>query len=156
MLPLTISSRGHAPLNPPCFAMNRMLLRSHSFNLERGSAHPAMPRPKKSDTTRQSRQVSFRLTEADYAELAEFASKTGVSPGQLARRLVRSRRPKISIEVLQKTDPALLKRIERIGHNLNTISKNAFIFKRISPAIDRVCEEIRDILSEAFTQEIEE
>ena len=115
-----------------------------------------MSRTKKSAPTRHTHQVSFRLTEGEYTKLAITAFRAGVSPSQLARMLVRSRRAKVSVEVLQRTDPALLKRIERIGNNLNQLTKNANIFKRISPTVERVCEEIREILSEAFTQEIEE
>ena len=47
-------------------------------------------------------------------------------------------RQRLVIQTYRACDPAFLKRIDQIGHNLNQIVKNAHIFGRVSPLIDQL------------------
>lgn len=111
-----------------------------------------MSRPSKTKSTRLARQISFRLTEEEFAELAQVAERAGVRPGELARRLVRGRHGQIVIHTSRRHDPAFIAQIRRIGQNLNTLTKNAAIFKRVSPRVDTVAAEIQELLRSAITE----
>ncbi len=90
-----------------------------------------MSRPKKNADTRRSRQVIFRLTEQEYALLSATAERAGLTPNELGRRIIRKVRRRVVINTYRHCDPAFLKRIDQIGHNLNQVVKNAHIFGRV-------------------------
>ena len=115
-----------------------------------------MSRPRKQRATRLSRQIAVRLTEAEHAELMDMAHRAGVRPAELARLLIRRRRGNIAFEVSRIPDPAILKRMDRIGWNLNQLVKNAHIFKHVSPNVERLCNEIRALIDGAVTERIGE
>ena len=108
-----------------------------------------MPRPRKTTDTRLSHQVPFRLTVDEYAAFAEQARRAGVKPGELARRLAKRPQGRIIIKTSSHLDPALLKRLDRIAQNLNQLVKNAHIFKRVSPQVEQLCDQIRGIILSA-------
>ena len=112
-----------------------------------------MARPRKTDRSLRSRQISFRLTEGEHDALVALAAQVGLSPGELARRIVRQRRSDLVIETSSRVDPALLKRVEQIGRNINQLVKNAHIYKRVSPKLEPLCEEIQDLVLTATTRE---
>ncbi len=109
-----------------------------------------MSRPPKNTKARRSRLVIFRLTEAEHDQLSETARRAGLPPNELARRLTRKRRTRLVIETYRRLDPAFLKRIDQIGHNLNQIVKNAHIFGRLSPLIEQLCRTIDGLITEAL------
>jgi hypothetical protein len=108
-----------------------------------------MSRPPK-DKDRHSRQVIFRLTAAEHDQLAETARRAGLSPNELARRLVRKRRARLLIQTYRRLDPAFLMRLERIGHNLNQLVKSAHIFGRVPPLIEPLCHTIAALIAQAL------
>ena len=115
-----------------------------------------MSRPRKQSVSRLSRQIAVRLTEAEHAELLELAGRAGVRPAELARLLIRKRRGKVSFDLSPTPCPSILKRLDRIGWNLNQLVKNAHIFKRVSPNVERLCDEIRSIVESAVTERVGE
>ena len=111
-----------------------------------------MPRPRKTPTSRLSHQVAFRLTEDEFAALRELAQAAGVRPGELVRRLVRQCEGRVVIKTTSQMDPAFIAQIRRIGQNLNTLTKNAHIFKRVSPQVEVLAKEIHRLVLTAVEE----
>ena len=111
-----------------------------------------MSRPTKDSEARRSRLVIFRLTEPEHDQLAEQARRAGLAPNDLARRLIRKERKRLVIQTYRHCDPAFLKRLDQIGHNLNQIVKNAHIFGRVSPLIEQLCQTIDGLITEALEE----
>lgn len=111
-----------------------------------------MSRPEKNADARRSHHVIFRLTAQEYDRLSAIAARAGLAPNELARRLIRKRQGRLIIQTIRHCDPALLKRIEQIGHNLNQIVKNAHIFGRVSERIDPLCATIAQLIMQALEE----
>jgi hypothetical protein len=111
-----------------------------------------MSRPPKQHKARRSRLVIFRLTEAEHDQLSDTARQAGLPPNELARRLIRKGRTRLVIETYRRLDPAFIKRIDQIGHNLNQIVKNAHIFGRVSPLIEQLCQTIDRLITKALEE----
>ncbi len=111
-----------------------------------------MARPKKTTAERRSRQVIFRLTEAEYQRLSDKADLAGIPPNDLAREFAIKGSKRLVVKTVRRFDPAFLKRIDQIGHNLNQVVKNAHIFGRLSPRIENLCSDIRQIVREAMEE----
>jgi hypothetical protein len=111
-----------------------------------------MARPAKDTEDKRTRQVIFRLTEAEHDLLCDTARQAGLSPNELARRLLCQGRRRLVILTYRSLDPAFLKRIDQIGHNLNQLVKNAHIFGRVSPLIDQLCQTIDGLITEALEE----
>lgn len=94
------------------------------------------------------RNVSFRLTETEYARLAQSAAVADMRPNHLARRLVVSKSAQVTVQTHAAHDPALVRQLYHIGHNLNQITK-AVHLGRISPQIEALCQRIETIMDEA-------
>jgi hypothetical protein len=56
------------------------------------------------------------------------------------------------VKTYRRSDPAFLARLDRIGHNLNQVVKNAHIFGRVSPRIEQLCREIDRIVMQAIEE----
>lgn len=112
-----------------------------------------MSRPKKNAEARHSRQVIFRLTDAEYEALRVQAERAGMPPNELARRLARCGPGTIVIKTYRHQDPAFLKRLDQIGNNLNQLVKNAHIFGRVSPLLEQVCATIDRLIDEALAED---
>lgn len=102
---------------------------------------------------RKTRIISFRMTESEFARLAQNAAATKLQPNQLARALALSRIERLVIKASQQRDPALVKQLYHIGHNLNQLVKNAHVFGRISPRIEELCRRIEALMDEAMNEE---
>lgn len=109
-----------------------------------------MARPKKTADTRRDYQVIFRLAAEEHDLLCGKAARAGIPPNELARRLVLKRQGKLVIQVSRRCDPAFLKRLDRIGHNLNQLVKNAHIFGRVSPHVAQLCAMIERMTDETL------
>ena len=111
-----------------------------------------MPAPSTSDNElrRLTRKIGYRLSEADYMRLAHLAATANLSVNQLARFLALTRLESIVIEAERNCDPALLKQLHHIGHNLNQLVKNAHIFGRISPQVETLCRRIDRIIDDSI------
>lgn len=115
-----------------------------------------MARPTKSNASKKSRQIIFRLTEDEYLHLLAVAIKAGMQPNDLARMLVVQRNQDIVVATTQRLDPALIKRLDRIGWNLNQLVKNAHTFGRVPPTVEIMCEDLRRIVRAATDHEHKE
>jgi hypothetical protein len=111
-----------------------------------------MARPPKGDESKRSRLVIFRLTEPEHDQLAEQARRAGLTPNDLARCFTRHGQQTLIIRTYRRLDPAFLKRLDQIGHNLNQIVKSAHIFGRVSPMISAVCETIDRLITQAIEE----
>jgi hypothetical protein len=109
-----------------------------------------MARPIKNAKRRLSRHVSFRIDEAEFDSLNDDARLVGLSVNQLARQLTTKGGKKLVIETSRRNDPALLKRIDKIGHNLNQLVKNSHIFGRLDDSVSQLCFRIDGIITEAL------
>lgn len=114
-----------------------------------------MARPRTPDERRMSRVVRFRLTEGDYSLLARKAESANMSVGELARLLALSRVERLVIEAQATHNPALVRQLYHIGHNLNQLTKNAHIFGRIQPRVAALCERIDALMDEALGKEVD-
>ena len=115
-----------------------------------------MARPTKNADRRRSRHVIFRLTEEEYARLHEKSALAGLTPNELARKLTSKGKRELVVNTHQRVDPALLKRIDRIGQNLNQLVKNAHIFGRVSPQVEGLCGSDRLKKSDCQQQQVDE
>ena len=111
-----------------------------------------MSRPTKNAERRRSRHVIFRLTQQEYDRLCYKAQKAGCSPNELARKFTRKGEKSLVIKTYHRLDPAFLKRIDRIGHNLNQIVKNGHIFGRVNPRIQGTLERINSLIDRAVEE----
>ncbi len=108
-----------------------------------------MPKPR---TTNKTRNVSFRLTEAEYARLAHQATTANMRVNHLARKLTTSKAKRLTITTHQSHDPALIRQLYHIGHNLNQLTKAAHL-GRISPQIEALCQRIDTLMNRAIGKE---
>lgn len=112
-----------------------------------------MARPKQQPARLKGRIVAFRLNDAEHARLAAAAENANLRLAELARRLALSGEKRLVVKRVAAGDPAMLKRLEQIGHNLNQLVKNAHIFGRVSPQVPALCEEIKTLIVAAAEQE---
>jgi hypothetical protein len=115
-----------------------------------------MSRPEKNAEERRSRIISFRVTELEFDELAAIAARAGLPPNELARRLTLRRSKRVVIHTHRRCDPALLKRIDQIGNNLNQVVKSAHIFGRLPPGLEQLCEAIDALVTQAIDDTIDD
>lgn len=108
-----------------------------------------MPRPKKTCSSRRTHIIAFRLNDAEFQKLAITAESANLRTNDLARMIITADTNRITVKPHAVTDPALLKRLDRIGNNLNQLVKNAHIFGRVSPQITELCEQIKAIIEAA-------
>ena len=105
-----------------------------------------MPRPRKTADLQHTRQIIFRLTENEYAQLHTLAERAGLRVNELARRLARGGGHRVIIRTSRRHDPAFIAQVRAIGLNLNQLTHTAHIFGRVSPKVAEVCEEIRRVV----------
>ena len=115
-----------------------------------------MGRPTKNADRRRSRQVIFRLTDAEYSRLCDKATLAGLPPNELARRLTKKGKRKLIVKTTGRVDPAFLKRIDAIGRNLNQLVKKAHILGQIDPQIVTLCTTIDDLVNQVIADEIDD
>jgi hypothetical protein len=115
-----------------------------------------MSRPTLPHASRKACIVAFRLTPSEFSLLKRKAREAGLRVNQLARITTLKNTNRIVIQTRGTYDPALLKRIERIGHNLNQLVKNAHIFGQVSPQVEGLCVLIEEIITKAATEELDE
>ncbi|WP_425503903.1 plasmid mobilization protein [Cerasicoccus frondis] len=115
-----------------------------------------MARPSLPQSRVKTRIVSFRLNDAEHARLAHKAASANMRINEFARRASLSGGGRISIRTVKQCDPALMKQLYHIGHNLNQLVKNAHIFERVSPQVDELCHRIDRLMDEALNEENDE
>ena len=112
-----------------------------------------MARPSKPRDSRRTRTISFRLTDAEFAQLSHMAAVANLRVGDFARTVALSKGNRVVIKTYARNDPAFLERLHRIGLNLNQLIHNAHIFGRVSPKVGELCDQIAVLITEAACEE---
>lgn len=112
-----------------------------------------MVRPQKNFRARRSRQIIFRVSEAEYDLLCNKAEQAGISPNKLARRLSLNGRKQLVIQTSQRCDPAFIKRIDRIGQNLNQLVRKTHMTGSVPPEVPFVCGQINRLIDSVLNEE---
>jgi hypothetical protein len=112
-----------------------------------------MVRPRMEKFERKSRKISFRLTEAEFVRLTHRAAAADLPVHQLARDLTMMKVKRLVVKRERRHDPVLIKQLYAIGVNLNQLTKNAHIFKRVSPKVEDLCFRIEALMNEALGEE---
>ena len=114
-----------------------------------------MARPKLPPSERKTHRIVFRLTDQEYLPLDQKAAAQSIPTNELARQLTLSKIEKLVVEAQTGANPALLKQLHYIGHNLNQLVKNAHIFGRVSPRIEQLCQRIDTLMDKTIEKEIQ-
>ena len=112
-----------------------------------------MSRPRKTNDTQHSHQVIFRLTGPEYARLEAVAGRAGLRVNELARLLTRRGQHRVVIETTRCHDPAFIAQIRALGNNLNQITMRSHLTGRVSPKVEMLCDEIRQMMLSAVEDE---
>lgn len=115
-----------------------------------------MSRPSKTEAAKLSRQIIFRVKSEEYEQLQEQAKLVGLSVNQLARKLTCQRMRKLVITTYKRIDPIFIKQLQKLAHNVNQLTKNAHIFKRVSPNLDSLCMRIEQLIDKAVNEEVDD
>jgi len=94
------------------------------------------------------RQVTIRLTQDEYDKLSQKAEALDITLSQLLRKKISGNREKIST----KYDKELLYEINRIGNNLNQLSKHCNITKSIDKLVLQSLVEIERKINEIINK----
>lgn len=105
-------------------------------------ARPRLPE----NSQKRTKQVIFRLTEAEYHQLSVMAARAGFSVNTFARYVALARAKRIIVKTHARSDPALIKRLERIGHNLNQLTRYSHCSGQVPSQIHELCAHIHDIV----------
>ena len=114
-----------------------------------------MARPTLHKSRVKSRIVSFRLKDAEHMRLAQKAAAANLRINEFARRASLSGGGRMTVKTVKRCDPALVRQLYHIGHNLNQLVKNAHIFGRVSSRVDELCAKIDRLMDEALREEDE-
>lgn len=111
-----------------------------------------MARPQKQEAARQSRFVSFRVTEDDAAAIAARAAAAGLSVSAYARE--QATRGRVVVRQARGLDAATLETVRRLGVNLNQITQAMHARGgRVPPELGDLCRLIDRVLGEALADD---
>ena len=106
----------------------------------------ARPRKKKSDSRGES--VSFRLTPDERAAVEARAKKAGLSRSDYLRRM--ALKGHITVAPPARLDFKLVAELNRIGVNLNQLTRAANATGQVPPEVRRLCRKLETIIAEAI------
>jgi hypothetical protein len=111
-----------------------------------------MARPQKqSDERRRYRLPSSRATADELAEVRERIRQAGITSSDYIRQAALTAQVKSA--QTGKADPLILAELNRIGVNLNQMTKTANATGRVPPELSRLCDKILEIVMRAVEQE---
>lgn len=113
-----------------------------------------MGRPIKSETERLALVVAFRVSEKEHAALAARAEARGVAVAEFSRQAALGRPLTVRTEAAPSAAPlpfALVNELQRIGVNLNQLTRLAHIREDVQAEIAVVLAEIRAILDQVHS-----
>ena len=108
-----------------------------------------MPRPPKQPDTRKARVISYRVTDHEYARLAERAAIANMRVNEFVKGLALSKSDALKVETTTRYDPRLINELNRIGTNLNQMVKRFHMTGRVSPKMEALCDRIEALIDEA-------
>lgn len=109
-----------------------------------------MARPRKPKSECKRHRIVFRLADQQFLPLVQKAAALNISHHELAHDLTIAKIERLVVKVEGRPDPALVKQLYHIGHNLNQLVKNAHIFGRVSPQIEQLCKRIDALMDQAI------
>lgn len=112
-----------------------------------------MARPTLHRTRLRTRRIVYRLTDTEFLRLSHRAAQLDMRVNEFARMLALEEDKAASPGTNNRHDPALIRQIYHIGVNLNQLVKNAHIFGRVSPNVEKLCQRIEALMDEAIGKE---
>jgi hypothetical protein len=110
-----------------------------------------MARPSKASDAHRGRHLAVRLTPDELAILETRIRQSGLARSDYVRQAVLAGR--VVVKTLTAADPALIAELNRIGVNLNQLTRTANGTGQIPPDLDRLCRKIEDVVMKAIEQE---
>ena len=107
-----------------------------------------MARPRKKQDDHRRNFIGFRVTDDELAMINQRASAAGVLQSEFMRQVATSGRVRYSRRVT--TDPVVIAELNRIGVNLNQLTKTANSVGKVPPALDQLCHKIEAIVMKAI------
>jgi Bacterial mobilisation protein (MobC) len=131
----------HPPLHPPtAFAVTTSLHEN------------TMARPQKQSDQHRQYRLSVRVTADELAVLLDRVREAGVDRSNYLRQAILVTR--VSTSRTTKADPALIAELNRIGVNLNQMTRTTNGTGRVPPELIRLCEKIDRLVMKAIEQEV--
>ena len=106
-----------------------------------------MARPRKTAAETKDQIVTFRLKPEDLAEVEARAKRAGLTRSDYLRRM--ALRGRITIRPSARTDFQLVAALNRIGVNLNQMTRTANQTGRVPPEVRRLCRKIETLVARA-------
>ena len=103
---------------------------------------------------RRRHQVIFRLNDLEYEPLRFKAEQCGLTVNELMRAIARTADGRVHLEIATRYDPVYIAQVKRIGNNLNQLVHNAHIFGRVSPRVEKLCNEIQQIVLDSLKEQM--
>lgn len=108
-----------------------------------------MSRPRKAAATRRTHPITFWLTPDEFARLEATALQAGLRVNELARRVTCHGRQRVVIQTTRRHDPAFIAQLRRLGNLLNQLTMRSHLTGRVSPKVEVLCDEIRELVLRA-------
>jgi hypothetical protein len=111
-----------------------------------------MARPQKQSTQHRQHRLSVRVTADELAVFLDRVRQAGVDRSDYLRQAALVAR--VTAPSTARADPALIAELNRIGVNLNQMTRTANGTGRVPPELIRLCEKIDELVMKAIQQEI--
>ena len=106
-----------------------------------------MARPRKKDTDSRGEIVTFRLRPDELSKLDARAEKAGLRRSDYLRKMALSGR--ITVRPSARPDFKLVAALNRIGVNLNQLTRTANASGKLPPQLSKLCARIEDLVMQA-------
>lgn len=111
-----------------------------------------MARPKKQSDAHRRHRLAVRVTAEELAAFTERVRLAGMSPSEYLRQA--ALRGRVEVQHKATADPGLIAAINKIGVNLNQMTRTANGTGRVPPELSRLCEKIDQLVMRAVDQEV--
>jgi lambda repressor-like predicted transcriptional regulator len=113
-----------------------------------------MARPQKQTETHRPHRLSVRVSADELAAFTERVKLAGVNPSEYLRQAALRRRVSVP-SAARRADPLVIAELNRIGVNLNQLTKTANSTGKVPPALDQLCRKIEEIVMRAIGREVD-
>ena len=111
-----------------------------------------MARPQKKSDDHRQHHLRARLTADELAVFEERVRAAGVCRSDYIRQAALTGR--LAVAAPAKSNPALIAELNKIGVNLNQMTRTANANGRVPPELTRLCERIEALVMRAVEEEI--
>lgn len=112
-----------------------------------------MARPKTKTDARKARVVSFRVTDSEFARLAQRAAAANMRLNDFVRTIALTKTDTLKVKTYMRYDPMLISELNRIGNNLNQMVKRYHVTGKTSPYLEALCDRIDELIDQAIEAE---